>query len=749
MARQALPQSVAPALPHWFPSSFTRWSESSWCRLSYPHLNSVVVHVLQPLSTTSQDWPLQAVSGTEEQLSSLEETCALHSPRASTSPYWTVHPLTLRALELKFHLPSPSSDFLADVTGLQKKQTAGVLPKTVAGSSPSASSNVSINLQNDPVVQKYGSKKVRLTRLLTEEEMQAFHSPLQGWCFPEYENFVSTKSDGVVTESLFGLDCEVCLTMRGRELTHISLVAEEGGCVMDELVKPDGKILDYLTSCSEITKKILNPVTTKVKDVQRQLKTLLPPTAVLVGYSSDLDLKALKMIRPYVIDTSLLYVREQGRRFKLKFLAKAILGVLECPESVGPKLLFLTREEDSELTSSRSCQTVTCLSNEEVICQAPASPRLWARVEMPPFPFSIVRFSFEPFPPTLTEEMNKRMRVKWTEISTVYAGPFSKNCNLRALKKLFKSFGPVRSMTLVLETRQPHSCAYEVLEPAQLAIESSEGIPVDDTCIERPVTELPLECDTVKKLDDSENRGPLFLSGVSKSFKEHLLQQSNLFFGLEAVILPKDPKSGKQKKHCFLKFKPSAAPRGPSAFSQAGLEAFSQAERQARRPQAPPHWLGSLPPEPGGPRTLRGPPPWSSRSCWWLSTGLPGTDTVVMRKVTVEKALRGLHKQKVEAERGQLRREPLSESSLPHPWSPTERRSLCKGEQRALWLSVHTAPILDSEGGPPKDSSLALGRKIGELDSSPNTGARAPSCARSREGGLRLSLCLQPGALLF
>nr|KAF6490811.1 RNA exonuclease 5 [Molossus molossus] len=176
--------------------------------------------------------------------------------------------------------------------------------------------------------------------------MQAFHSPLQGWCFPEYENFVSTKSDGVITDKspLFGLDCEVCLTMRGRELTHISLVAEEGGCVMDELVKPDGKILDYLTSCSEIMKKILNPVTTKVKDVQRQLKALLPPTAVLVGYSSDLDLKALKMIHPYVIDTSLLYVREQGRRFKLKFLAKAIWG----KDVQGPGRLGHDTTEDAK-----------------------------------------------------------------------------------------------------------------------------------------------------------------------------------------------------------------------------------------------------------------------------------------------------------------------------------------------------------------------------------------------------------------
>ena len=39
-------------------------------------------------------------------------------------------------------------------------------------------------------------------------------------------------------------------------------------------------------------------------------------------------------------------------------------------------------------------------------------------------------------------------------MSTVYAGPFNKNCNLRALKRMFKSFGPVRLMTLVLETHQ-------------------------------------------------------------------------------------------------------------------------------------------------------------------------------------------------------------------------------------------------------------------------------------------------------
>lgn len=68
------------------------------------------------------------------------------------------------------------------------------------------------------------------------------------------------------------------------------------------------------------------------------------------------------------------------------------------------------------------------------------------------------------------------------------------------------------------------------------------------------MTELTLDCDTLMNEleEDSENRGAIYLSGVSEAFREHLLQQSSLFFGLEAVILPKDFKTGKQRSYCFL-----------------------------------------------------------------------------------------------------------------------------------------------------------------------------------------------------
>ncbi|XP_058537028.1 RNA exonuclease 5 isoform X1 [Ochotona princeps] len=525
-----------------------------------------------------------------------------------------------KAFGHKFRLPPPSPNFLADLIGLKQKQPTGDPLKMLETSS--ADSKSSINLQNDPIIQKYGVKKVSLLRcLLTKEEMETVNFPLQG--FTDCEHFVPTKCNGCVTDNspLFGLDCEMCLTSQGRELTRVSVVAEGGFCIMDELVKPDNRIVDYLTRFSGITKNTLEPVTTKLKDVQKQLRALLPPDAVLVGHSLDLDLRALQMIHPYVIDTSLLYVREQGRRFKLKFLAKAVLGkdiqcpnkighdaiedartalelaqyflkygpkkiaklnlqtlvhhqellaasqeprntlevaqfsnasILECLDSLGQKLLFLTQETDASELSSRNCHTVKCLSNKEVFEQA--------REEILRFPFSIVQFSFEPFSPTFSEEMNEKVRMKWIEMSTVYAGPLSKKCSLRYLKRLFKSFGPVQSITIILETYQPYLCVqYDVLEAAQLAIETLNGIQLEGVCIKvkRPVTELTLDCD--KLLDelalDAENQGSLYLSGVKGGFKERLLQQSNCFLGLEALILPKDHRSGIPKNYCFLKFK--------------------------------------------------------------------------------------------------------------------------------------------------------------------------------------------------
>lgn len=87
------------------------------------------------------------------------------------------------------------------------------------------------------------------------------------------------------------------------ELTRISAVDENLKVFYDTLVKPDNEIVDYLTKWSGINKKMMKNVTTKLKDVQNDLKKLLPADAILVGQSLANDLHALKMMHPYIIDT--------------------------------------------------------------------------------------------------------------------------------------------------------------------------------------------------------------------------------------------------------------------------------------------------------------------------------------------------------------------------------------------------------------------------------------------------------------
>ncbi|XP_071107517.1 uncharacterized protein [Haliotis cracherodii] len=115
---------------------------------------------------------------------------------------------------------------------------------------------------------------------------------------------------------LFAIDCEMCLTSaQENELTRVSVVNEKLETVYDTLVKPYNRITNYLTQYSGITKTMLLPVKTRLKDVQKHLKRLLPSDAIWVGQSLNGDLLALKLFHPYVIDTSVIY-NMSGIRWK-------------------------------------------------------------------------------------------------------------------------------------------------------------------------------------------------------------------------------------------------------------------------------------------------------------------------------------------------------------------------------------------------------------------------------------------------
>ncbi|KAL8692844.1 MAG: hypothetical protein Q9224_003877, partial [Gallowayella concinna] len=129
--------------------------------------------------------------------------------------------------------------------------------------------------------------------------------------------------------TVLAMDCEMCTVDGGDPaLTRISLVSWDGEIVMDELVKPDKPIINYLTQYSGITPEKMQPITTTLSDIQKRLLDMLTPNTILIGHSLNSDLEALKLTHPFIVDTSLLYPHPRGPPMKssLKWLAQKYIG---------------------------------------------------------------------------------------------------------------------------------------------------------------------------------------------------------------------------------------------------------------------------------------------------------------------------------------------------------------------------------------------------------------------------------------
>lgn len=134
-----------------------------------------------------------------------------------------------------------------------------------------------------------------------------FPLPIKGLMERKYVGYLLTKDsykDVTPQSPMYALDCEMCRTTCGDlELTRVSVVDEKNDVFYEQLVKPDNKIVDYLTKYSGITPKMMKNVTKRLEEVQQDLRRIFPADAILVGQSLSNDMHALKMMHPYIIDT--------------------------------------------------------------------------------------------------------------------------------------------------------------------------------------------------------------------------------------------------------------------------------------------------------------------------------------------------------------------------------------------------------------------------------------------------------------
>ncbi|KAF9576109.1 hypothetical protein EC968_000177 [Mortierella alpina] len=127
---------------------------------------------------------------------------------------------------------------------------------------------------------------------------------------------------------MIAMDCEMCRTATGSELTRVTLIDHNGATVLDELVMPENPILDYLTQYSGMTAARLEGVTTRLADVQKKVQEFVNYNTILVGHSLENDMKVLKLAHPFIIDTSILFHHTRGPPYRpgLKWLAQKWLS---------------------------------------------------------------------------------------------------------------------------------------------------------------------------------------------------------------------------------------------------------------------------------------------------------------------------------------------------------------------------------------------------------------------------------------
>ncbi|XP_070759888.1 RNA exonuclease 1 homolog [Enoplosus armatus] len=134
------------------------------------------------------------------------------------------------------------------------------------------------------------------------------------------DGFVSTvprHPSDTSCPGVYSLDCEMCYTIHGLELSRVTVVNSSLQVVYDTFVKPENEVIDYNTRFSGISEEDVKGNRTSLREVQETLLSFISADTILIGHGLETDLCALKLLHGTVVDTSVVFPHRLGPPHKL------------------------------------------------------------------------------------------------------------------------------------------------------------------------------------------------------------------------------------------------------------------------------------------------------------------------------------------------------------------------------------------------------------------------------------------------
>ncbi|CCH44974.1 Small RNA degrading nuclease [Wickerhamomyces ciferrii] len=156
------------------------------------------------------------------------------------------------------------------------------------------------------------------------------YQPFKGSHLDNWPRYVETTLPVAShTPTYYALDCEmVQMDDLSKQVGRVSLVNALGEVVIDLIVRPDGYVKDSLYRWSGLTKADVLKSPYRLKDVQREMLSIVKASDFIIGHSVHYDLHALQLKHPLVVDTAAVYFElgRNGNPPALRYLSKDLLN---------------------------------------------------------------------------------------------------------------------------------------------------------------------------------------------------------------------------------------------------------------------------------------------------------------------------------------------------------------------------------------------------------------------------------------